>query len=143
MKLRDILSSKGGDVVTIEDCASVLDSIRLLNKHKIGALLILDSAGRTTGIITERDILHLCDSELKSFDQLNICDAMKKDLIIGVPDDDVEYAMGVMTKNRIRHLPVMDDERLVGMISIGDLVKSRLEAMEYENRYLRQYIAQS
>lgn len=142
MKLSDILSLKGEEVVTIVDCNSVLDSIRLLNKHKIGALLVVDGSGRATGIITERDILHLCDGESRPFDQLGVCDAMKKDLIIGVPDDDVEYAMGVMTKNRIRHLPVMNDEKLVRIISIGDLVKSRLEAMEYENRYLRQYIAQ-
>jgi CBS domain-containing protein len=65
---------------------------------------------------------------------------MTKELVICVPDDETDYAMGIVTKNRVRHLPVMEGDRVAGMVSIGDLVKARLDAAEYENRYLREYI---
>jgi CBS domain-containing protein len=65
---------------------------------------------------------------------------MTRELLVGVPDDDLTYIMGIMTNNRVRHLPVMDGDRIAGLISIGDVVKACLEQTEYENRYLKEYI---
>ena len=72
--------------------------------------------------------------------RIPVRDVMTKELVVCVPDDDVDYAMGIVTKNRVRHLPIMDGDRVAGLISIGDLVKAGLEEAEYENRYLKEYI---
>ena len=65
---------------------------------------------------------------------------MTKDVIIGTPDDELDYIMGIMTKNRIRHLPIIDNKKVIGMVSIGDIVKAQLKKSEYENHYLKEYI---
>ncbi len=143
MKLRELLQKKGSDVVTISDSSSLGESLELLNSRKIGALVVLGKDKKVAGIITERDILHLCGRAGKPVESVVVGDVMTKDLLIAVPDDTVEYAMGIMTNNRIRHLPVMENNALAGIISIGDLVKSQLESLEQENRYLKQFILQS
>ena len=140
MKLREILEIKGAYVHTIDPDRSVLDAVVLLVQHGIGALLVRDGHGAVAGIISERDVLRVCRDRGAELGTTRVGDVMTTDLVICVPDDDVDYAMGIVTKNRVRHLPVMDGDRVVGMISIGDLVKARLDAAEYENRYLREYI---
>lgn len=150
MLIKDIIHEKGAKVVTIEVGQTIHKAINRLNEHRIGALVVMEANGEIAGIITERDVLQVCG---QSCDRLNqsgsladsVCpslveDAMTKDLVIGVPSDDLNYAMGVMTKNRIRHLPIMDDGRLVGIISIGDLVNAHFEEKVFENRTLRDYI---
>jgi len=140
MKVREILAIKGEHVHTIEPERTILDAVALLVEHGIGALLVRDAAGTVAGIISERDVLRVSRDRSGALGTLRVADVMTRDLIVCVPDDDVDYAMGIVTKNRVRHLPVMDDGRVAGMISIGDLVKARLDAAEYENRYLREYI---
>ena len=103
------------------------------------------------GIITERDILRACGSSCVSLNEAvlsdkTVCstfikDAMTRDLVIGVPDDDPNYVMGVMTKNCIRHLPILENGHLAGMISIGDLVNVHLEEKVFESRTLKDYIS--
>ena len=140
MKVREILAIKGEHVHTIDPERTVLDAVALLVEHGIGALLVRDAAGAVAGIISERDVLRVSRDRSGDLGSIRISDVMTRDLIVCVPDDDVDYAMGIVTKNRVRHLPVMDGGRVAGMISIGDLVKARLDAAEYENRYLREYI---
>ncbi len=149
MRIRDILRQKGTHVVTIESDRTVHDAVCKLNEYKIGALVVTDESGEICGIITERDILRQCGERCghlaREEAQERRCpplvkDIMTADLIIGVPDDDLTYVMAVMTKNRIRHLPVMDEGRLAGIISIGDVVYAHLESTEFENRRLRDYI---
>jgi len=140
MKVREILAIKGEHVHTIEPERTILDAVALLVEHGIGALLVRDAAGTVAGIISERDVLRVSRDRSGALGTLRVADVMTRDLIVCVPDDDVDYAMGIVTKNRVRHLPVMDDGRVAGMISIGELVKARLDAAEYENRYLREYI---
>jgi CBS domain-containing protein len=140
MKVREILAIKGEHVHTIEPERTIHDAVALLVEHGIGALLVRDTAGTVAGIISERDVLRVCRERSGALGAIRVADVMTRDLIVCVPDDDVDYAMGIVTKNRVRHLPVMDGERVAGMISIGDLVKARLDAAEYENRYLREYI---
>ena len=140
MKLREILEIKGAHVHTIRPDRTVLDAVALLVQHGIGALLVRDAGGAVLGIISERDVLRVCRQQSRELATVRVGDVMTRELVICVPDDDVDYAMGIVTKNRVRHLPVMDGDRVAGMISIGDLVKARLDAAEYENRYLREYI---
>ena len=150
MKIKDILREKGTDVVTIKADETVQYAICKLNEHGIGALVVTDERGGISGIITERDILHECGercvrlSEPPTWEEADcpalVQNVMTKDLIIGVPDDDLDYVMGILTKNRIRHLPVVDAGKLVGIISIGDVVKAHLKETQFENRMLRDYI---
>ena len=140
MKVRDILHRKGSDVHTIEPDRSVRDAIRLLVDKRIGSLLVVEG-GRIAGIITERDILREAGKYAGRLDARKVRDAMTADLIVGVPDDDLNYVMNVMTKNKIRHLPILDGKSLQGMISIGDVVWASLTEAEFENRTLKQYIS--
>jgi len=150
MLIRDIIQEKGRNVVTIGADQTINAAINQLNQHRIGALIVTGEDGEILGIITERDILTTCGDRCKrqaepTRDTSPGCpalvnDAMTTDLVIGVPSDDLNYAMGIMTKNRIRHLPIMEDGAMAGIISIGDLVNAHFEEKVLENRTLREYI---
>lgn len=139
MRIRDILRQKGDYVVTIQPRQTVHEAIETLVKHNIGSLVVTDGDS-IVGIITERDILREGAARCESLKETPVEDVMTKNVIIGVPDDDLDYVMGIMTKNRIRHLPVLESDKLVGIISIGDVVNSHLRATEFENRLLKDYI---
>jgi CBS domain-containing protein len=140
MKVRDILQVKGSQVYSIGPDQTVLDAVAVLMEHRIGALLVRDGTGAVVGVISERDVLRECLHRSTALGDIAVRDAMTPDLIVCLLDDDIGYAMGMVTKNRVRHLPVMDGDRVAGMISIGDLVKASLDEVQYENRYLRDYI---
>lgn len=140
MKIRDILKTKSDEVLTINMEKTVHEAIKVLFKNKIGALLVLDNDEKLVGIISERDVLWECVDRDNLLRKTLIKQVMTKDLIIGVPEDDIDYSMGIMTKNRIRHLPILEKNKIVGIISIGDLVKAQLDEREYDNRYLQQYL---
>lgn len=138
MKLRDILRTKGGDVHSISPTDSLGRAVDKLVGNNCGALVVLEDE-RMVGIISERDILRAC-AELKHPLDATVKGRMTTELITASPDDDVEHVMGVLTNHRIRHLPVVDAGRLVGIVSIGDIVKSQHDELSYENRFLKQYI---
>ena len=150
MVIRDIINEKGRSVVTVGAERTINHAIKRLNHHRIGALIVTGENDEIAGIITERDILTVCGEQCgrltdpPATDQPDcpvlVKDAMTRELVIGVMDDDLNYAMGIMTKNRIRHLPILDDGRLAGIISIGDLVNAHFEEKVLENRTLKQYI---
>ena len=112
----------------------------MLVGHNIGALLVLDEDGKLEGIISERDILRESAERDKMLRTTKISQVMTKNVIIDLPEDDIDYTMGVMTKNRIRHMPIMESEKVVGIISLGDIVNAQLDEREYDNRYLKQYM---
>ena len=150
MLIRDIIQEKGQNVVTIGAEQTIHDAINRLNQHRIGGLVVTGEDDEIVGIITERDILTVCGDHCSSLNEprdedrtgcpVVVKDAMTRELVIGVPDDDLNYAMGIMTKNRIRHLPIIEDGKLAGIISIGDLVNAHFEEKVLENRTLREYI---
>lgn len=140
MRIKEILRKKGSEVVTIQPDSTVHEAIELLVEHNIGGLVVTASNGSVVGIITERDILRASAKQSDRLREIKVADEMTRDVIIGVPDDDLDYVMGVMTKNRIRHLPVLDESGLVGIVSIGDVVNAHLSQTEFENRMLRDYI---
>ena len=139
MKIREVLDRKGSSVVTIEPDRTVLDAMRILVENNIGSVIVTQD-GRTVGILTERDVLRLGAANPDSLATTLVDEAMTKELVVGVADDLVDYAAGVMTANRIRHLPIVDGEELTGVLSIGDVVNALKQEKEVENRYLRDYI---
>lgn len=138
MKLRTILHDKGSEVHSISPTDTLDRVVERLVGHNCGALIVMEGE-RMVGIITERDVLRAC-AELKSPLEAAVGDRMTTDIVTATPDNDVEHVMGLMTNHRIRHLPIVDEGRLVGMISIGDVVKSQHDELSNENRYLKQYI---
>jgi len=141
MTLKELLERKSSGIITIRASASVLEAIETMCSHKIGALLIEADDGGLMGIITERDILRLCATKNGRLDNLQLADAMTRELIVGAPDNSLDEAMSLMTEHRFRHLPIMEGRRPVGIISIGDLVKAKLKDVTIEVKYLHDYIS--
>ena len=139
MKLKDIVKAKGSTVFSIDPDKSVKDAIDMLVRFNVGSLLVIADA-RPVGIFTERDTLRAVAKDPAALEDIRIGDVMSTELIIGDLEDDVEDAMQVMTEKRIRHLPVMSEERLAGLVSIGDLVKSQYDEKSVTIRYLKDYI---
>jgi CBS domain-containing protein len=139
MLLQDILATKGSAVVSIPPDVAVLDAVRVLVKHNIGAVMV-EEGDRVVGILSERDVLRLTADGPTRLAHTEVAEVMTRDLVMGVPGDDVTYAMTVMTNNRVRHLPVLDGGRLAGIVSIGDLVNASLANLQAENRWLRDYV---
>ncbi|HZZ73588.1 MAG TPA: CBS domain-containing protein [Pirellulales bacterium] len=142
MTLREILRIKGSKVSTIRPQATLDEVVQNLVHHNIGSLVVCedDDPREMIGIITERDILRATAARQKPLEQLQVADCMSEELITGAYNDTVPEIMGLMTEHRVRHLPVMDDGALVGIISIGDVVKAQHDALTMENHYLKNYI---
>ena len=141
MKIRDILATKGSDVHAIGVDNTVLDAVAWLVELRIGALLVREADGGVAGIISERDVLRECRHRSAELARTRVGEVMTRNLVVCGGDDDIDHVMGVMTTKRIRHLPVMDGDRVAGMVSIGDLVKATIEQTDYENRFLKEYIS--
>lgn len=141
MKVRDILKDKGTEVATIGAEKTICDAVKILVEKNIGSLLVLDEKGSIAGIITERDVLKQCNQSLGSFKEKKIKDVMTKNLIVASPDDDLDYVENIMTQNRVRHLPIILNKKLEGIISIGDLVNVLRGECKVQNRYLKAYIS--
>lgn len=139
MRIREVLDRKGSEVVTVEPSLTVHGAMQVLVEHNIGAVIVTRD-GRIEGILTERDVLRLAAEDARSLSTTLVGDVMTTELVVGVAEDQVNYAAGIMTANRIRHLPIVDGERLSGVVSIGDVVNAMKQEKEVENRYLRDYI---
>jgi CBS domain-containing protein len=139
MRIHEILRSKGHDVITVAPDQPVLAAVRILAQHRIGALVVR-TVDQIVGIISERDILNLVARDPSSVENTPVSEVMTSNVIVGVPSDDLDYVMNIMTQNRIRHLPIVDDGELAGMVSIGDVVNTVRRAVESENRHLKDYI---
>jgi len=147
VRIRDILKDKGGEVATVGAGRTVHEAVRELNTHRIGALVVTGDDGSIQGIVSERDVLRMAgetwDDGGEKAARLRdrpVVGIMTREVICAMPDDDLDYAMGIMTQNRIRHLPIVDEGRLVGIISIGDVVRANLNQVAYENRMLKDYV---
>ena len=140
MYVRDILSTKGDRIITIKPDAKIEATTQLLAKHRIGAVLVTDAADRIVGIISERDIVRGLAKHGAAVAELSVNDLMTRDVHTCAPNDTIADIMGVMTAQRFRHLPVLDEDRLVGIVSIGDVVKYRLDETKLEVESLRDYV---
>jgi CBS domain-containing protein len=139
MKVQEILNKKSSDVLTIHPDQSLHEASQILANKNIGALVVVDDHQMPVGMISERDIVHQL-AKKKSIASVTVGEVMTTEVVIAIPDDDVAYLSNTMTNQRIRHLPVMDDGKLAGIVSIGDVVKAQLEYYEGEVRTLQAYI---
>jgi CBS domain-containing protein len=140
MTLAELLKKKGNKAVTVPESASVAEAIRTMHENRVGSVIVPSASGELVGILTERDIMRLYAQGKGDFDKHPVKDCMTTDPILGKPDDRVNEIMNIMTEKRFRHLPVVQDGQIIGVISLGDLVKAKLEETTVEAQALRQYI---
>jgi CBS domain-containing protein len=140
MTVKAILAAKGGDVVSIDPSADLATAAKLLAERRIGAVLVLGADRRVTGILSERDIVRSIAERGAQALSEQVSSTMTRKVVTCAPNDALTGVMEQMTQGKFRHLPVIEQGKLVGIISIGDVVKQRLQAMEREQAALQDYI---
>lgn len=142
---KDVLYAKSRDIFTIDESKSVADAISQMMEQRVGSLIVT-SEDIPVGMFTERDVLlswqkHKTEEGEFKFCDIPVSEGMTRDMIVCGPKDDLDYVMSIMAKNRIRHLPVVESETVVGMISIRDVVRAQVKNLRVENHYLKEYIS--
>lgn len=140
MIVKAILSAKGGDVISIDPTATLDTAVKTLSEHKIGALLVLGTDRRVIGILSERDIVRALAARGAGVLSEPLAQVMTRKVVTCSESDSVGVLMERMTTGKFRHLPVIEDEQVIGVVSIGDVVKHRLQEIEQESAALRDYI---
>jgi signal-transduction protein with cAMP-binding, CBS, and nucleotidyltransferase domain len=138
-KVSEILGDKGREVLKIDAEASALDAVRQMVDANIGSLLVTDG-DEVTGIVTERDYLRRVAQEGPTDEDVTVREIMSSPLVVVGPETEIDECMAVMTDRRIRHLPVVEEGDVVGIVSIGDVVKFKSKQQSFEIRYLTDYI---
>ena len=143
MRIKDVLKNKGDtDVVTIRAEATLAELIETLTEHNFGALVVSDDGRRVDGIVSERDVVRRLRQGAGALDAL-VSEVMTTDVHVCEPQDSLDDLMRQMTNARVRHIPVVIDGELAGLVSIGDAVKARISELEFERDQLNQYVAGS
>ncbi|MEA5154813.1 CBS domain-containing protein [Raineyella sp.] len=140
MKIRDLLRRKGNTVLTLAVTATVADAVNVLRDHGIGCVVVTDPTGAIAGLVSERDISHAFGVVAP---ETPISDLMTRDVRTCPPDEDVEALAAMMTDQRVRHVPVVENGRLSGLVSIGDVVKAHLDELRSERDHLVAYVQSS
>jgi CBS domain-containing protein len=141
MRISDILRTKGGAVVTVDPGATIRDLLALLAEHGIGAAVVSGDGATVSGIVSERDVVRAIAARGAAVLSERVGEIMTADVSTCGPDAHIDELMRTMTDGRFRHVPVVDDGRLVGIVSIGDVVKSRIGELESERESLERYIS--
>ena len=142
MKIDTILATKGMNVVTIQPQRSLKEAARLLERHNIGALVVVNESGMPVGIISERDIVRQAARDDKDLLSRPVSAVMTRNVVTGSPQDDLQSVLHTMTEKHFRHLPIIDQGRLAGIISIGDVVKAQITEYQGEIETLESRIVQ-
>jgi CBS domain-containing protein len=145
MTVKAILAHKGSTVITIEPTMPLCDAVKILDKHKIGAAVIIDADQHIVGILSERDVVHLLAQNIRVAGACRLCDesvaeVMTREVATCTQSDTIHGIMERMTAGKFRHLPVVEHGRLVGIVSIGDVVNHRLREMQRESNAMHEYI---
>ena len=143
MTVASILKTKGSNVVTVQGGSRVIEAVRLLSEHRIGAAVVVSADKAVAGIFSERDLAKAVAEHGASALDRPVRDLMTTNVRSCRPSDSIEHVMAMMTEGRFRHLPVLEHGKLLGIVSIGDVVKRRIDAAEMDVEALRQYIAAS
>lgn len=142
MRVQDVLKRKGHDVVVISPAATVAELLKLLTDHRIGSVVVVEN-DRLVGIVSERELIQLLAKSESDPRGLPVEQVMAPDLQVSRLDDDTAELAATMTEHRVRHLPVVDDDgHVLGLISIGDVVKARLDTLTDERDHLINYVQQ-
>ena len=139
MRIANVLSTKGSVVATVPPDAPVTVMLAQMAKHRVGAVVVVDD-GTVVGMVWEREVIRLLHDRGASLVQAPIAEIMNVDVISCMPTDEVDGVLRIMTDRRIRHLPVMVSDKLIGIVSMGDLVKARIDELETNRAYLQSYI---
>ena len=131
MQISNILATKGSTVVTVKPSQTIREAIALLVKHRIGALVVVDDAGKVVGLVSERDFVREAARNEALFRE-PVSAIMTTDVIVASPGDDIQSVEQTMTVKRFRHLPILDEGELIGIVSIGDVVKAQLDQYQGE-----------
>jgi len=142
MNVKDILGRKGDDVITIEPAATLATAMETLARRRIGALVITGADRRIVGIISERDIVRVLVERGTEMLQSSVSEVMTRKVVSCGQNETIAEIMGRMTAGKFRHVPVVEDGRLAGIVSIGDVVKTRMEQLQAEREQLEAYITQ-
>ena len=140
MFVSDILAAKGGLVYTVTPGTTLAQASRQLSTRRIGSVLVIDRLDRVAGIVSERDIVHALATHGAPALELDASEVMTRNVVTCDPDDSIDQVMETMTQGRFRHLPVVRHGELLGLVSIGDVVKARIAETVHETEALRAYI---
>lgn len=138
MLVREALLGKA--IITAKRSTPIRQAMQMLLEHRISCLPVIADNWELIGIISDKDIFRLLYENADAVGDSVVGDYMSTNLIVGLPTDDIDYIATIMTNNRIRHVPIVDGRRLIGLLSVGDIVKTQIDGYVAENRYLRQYI---
>lgn len=143
MIVSHILKSKGADVISVRPDNLLSAVVEILSSRRIGAVLVLHGDGRVAGVLSERDVVRAVAKHGAGALGMTVADFMTAEVVSATPGDSIGRVMEKMTHGRFRHLPILEDGRLVGIISIGDVVKMRIDEAEHEAQALREYVTQA
>ena len=140
MKLEDVIRSKGSSVVTIAPTASVTELVSLMADNNIGAVVVSSDGTTIEGIVSERDVVRGLAQQGAQTVDATVADLMTADVVVGVPEDRIEETAHTMTVRRVRHIPIKVDGKLAAIVSIGDVVKYRIDQLTEERNHLLEYL---
>src|SRR5688500_4564781 len=140
MKVQELLVTKRPGVITITPQATVLEACQLLSENHVGAVVVVDQRDKPIGILSERDVVREVALQAAVVLQKSVESIMTRNLIIATPDDEIEYVTYTMTEKNIRHLPIMEDGQLIGIVSIRDVVKAQVAHYKGEIQTLEQHL---
>ena len=129
MKISDILARKGGQVLTVRANQTLKEAVGVLTTHNIGGVVVVDEKGNISGVLTERDVVRFAASENPDF-STQVYEVMTKNVVIGAPHDDLQNVAHTMTEKRFRHLPVVERGKLMGIVTIGDVLKAQRDSYQ-------------
>ena len=138
-KIKQIIAAKGSDVAYIDPHANVVDAIRTMTEKNIGSMLVMDK-GKVVGMLTEQDFSQKVVLKGRLCEVVLVEEVMSSPVIAIAPNQNIEQAMAIMTDKRVRHLPVMQDDELIGLVSIGDLVKALIDEQQFTIQQLEHYV---
>lgn len=140
MKVRFLLETKGKDIVSIDANSSIEDTIRSMHARKISAIMVTES-GKTIGIFTERDVVRCYIAATgRNFKDIMVREFMVGNLIVAMPEDELDDVSAIMIEKNIRHLPVFENNTVIGMLSIRDIIQTQVKKLTSEIHYLKDYI---
>lgn len=140
MLVKNLLESKPRDVISATPRTTMDDAMDLLIRNNIGCLPVIDEGGDLVGIVSDKDIFKKVHETKGQYHELTVRDIMTTNPVVGLPDDDINYIAGVMKKNWIRHVPIVHEGDVVGLVSLRDILKTISKTTDIENRYLKMYM---
>ncbi|MFH1688010.1 MAG: CBS domain-containing protein [bacterium] len=140
MLVKERLQKKENKIIALPPKAGVLEAMKAMIDHGVRCMPVVDDKGELLGIIDDKDIFRAAHNDNQGFKTLTVDSLMETDLIVGLPTDDINYIAGLMSKNNIHYVPIMDEGKMIGLISRSDVIRSQRRHIDIENRYLKLYM---